>query len=141
VLQVESQVDGTGVKNAVHARLANRQLPKQNIDGLVDYAAYSHAGVITADIAWILSASAGHSSSAKSAKSALSHSGDNGFGQSAPCSPGIVSDSERGDYSARLRRSTRRSMLRFPWDNKVSFQIIFSVCIIINNWKCDDNFL
>lgn len=112
----------------MNARLANRQLPKQNLDGLVEYAAFtgrSHAGAITADIAWVLSASAGHSSSAKSTlyRSSDVSLSDNGFGLSAPCSPAATPDGERGDFSARLRRSTRRSMLRFPWDNKVSYQL------------------
>jgi hypothetical protein len=125
--QVESQIGVTGLRNAVNARLVNKQLPKQNIDGLVEYAtcaSQTQNGVMTADIAWILSASAGHSSSATAAKPRMYVDvdvgpSDIGLGQSAPCSPGSNSFTDLGNLSARLRRSSRRSLSRLPWDNKV----------------------
>ena len=75
---VELSYDGDGVMVAVQARLAKRQLPKLNSDGLVDYAAPIPSSASTrgnssiphgADIEWILAASGGAGSSARSTRS------------------------------------------------------------------------
>ena len=76
---VELRYDGDGAMHAVQAKLARRQLPKLNRDGLVDYASpvptaatsRSSSGIMThgADTDWILSASGGAGSSARSTRS------------------------------------------------------------------------
>lgn len=77
---VELSCEGDGVMAAVQARLARRQLPKLNADGLVDYAVVIPAAASSArgnasatpqgaDLDWILSASGGSGSSARSTRS------------------------------------------------------------------------
>ncbi len=77
---VELTYDGDGVMAAVQAKLARRQLPRLNRDGLVDYAtpipssATSRGSSVIphgADIEWILAASGGSGSSARSTRSDL----------------------------------------------------------------------
>jgi len=111
---------GTDLTSAVNARLNNRQLPKQDSSGLVQYATYlnrfSGASTPTADVDWILSASPGHGSSAKSSAS--------DGGQSSRVSARSCGRSAQDDYqpfgSSRLRRSAaRRGFNRLPWDSEV----------------------
>ncbi len=75
---VELHYDGDGAMAAVQAKLARRQLPKLNRDGLVDYAAAipttasSRGSSVLpqgADTDWILAASGGAGSSARSTRS------------------------------------------------------------------------
>ena len=72
---VELSFEGDGAMGAVQARLARRQLPRLNGDGLVDYATPmpsatglrgSSAAVVGADIDWILSVAPTPSGSARS---------------------------------------------------------------------------
>ncbi len=73
---VELSYEGDGVMAAVQARLAKRQLPKLNGDGLIDYASPMPSSATSrgnmplgADIEWIMAASGGAGSSARSTRS------------------------------------------------------------------------
>ena len=111
---------GTDLTAAVNARLNNRQLPKQDSSGGVEYATYLNrfcgTTTPTADIEWILSASAGHGSSAKS-------SADGGMSSrisSRSCGTSAQDESQPFG-SSRLRRSARRGLSRLPWDSEVKY--------------------
>ncbi|XP_070582266.1 TOG array regulator of axonemal microtubules protein 1-like [Ptychodera flava] len=68
---VELSMEGDGVMAAVQARLARRQLPRLNKDGLVEYSIPLPASATTrgsppsADIEWIMAAAGGGTSSAR----------------------------------------------------------------------------
>jgi len=112
---------GSDLTAAVNARLDNHQLPKQDSSGLVQYATYlnrfSGSSAPTPDVAWILSASAGHGSSAKSPAS--SRMSARSFGSSVPDLP----DDSQPFGSSRLRRSARRGFSRLPWDSEVKYRL------------------
>ena len=122
VFEVEARNGGgTDLTAAVNARLNNRQLPKQDSSGLVQYATYLNRGygmsTPTADVEWILSASAGHGSSAKSSAS---------DGMSSQMSMRSAADESQPFGSARLRRSARRGLAKLPWDSEVRTAILRS---------------
>jgi len=113
---------GTAVTDAVNARLSNRKLPKQQSSGLVEYATHinNHHGTSnpTPDIAWILSASLGYGSSAKSSVS------DGGMSSrmSARSDGSNLPGESQPFGSSRLRRSARHNFARLPWDIEVNRQ-------------------
>jgi len=113
---------GTALTDAVNARLSNRKLPKQQSTGLVEYATHVNnfygASTPTPDIEWILSASAGHGSSAKSAAS------DGGMSSRMSMRSQIsnVPDDSQPFGPSWLRRSARRGFARLPWDIEVKCQ-------------------
>ena len=74
--QVELSSDGEGLMAAVQARLARKQLPRLNSEGLVDYATQTPSSatvrtstVQSADTEWIMAVGAGVSSTARTARS------------------------------------------------------------------------
>jgi len=104
---------GHELMDAVIARLSNRQLPKHNSSGLIEYVALLNrcggTATPTPDLEWILSASSGHGSSAVSDGSASSRR------SSQSSTPGDFQPFE----ASRLRRSGRRGFARLPWDSEV----------------------
>jgi len=111
---------GTALTDAVNARLNNRKLPKQMSTGLVEYVTHvnnSHgASTPTPDIEWILSASVGYGSSAKSSAS------DSGMSSRMSTRSQVLSQSGEAQSfgQSRLRRSARRGFARLPWDSEVT---------------------
>lgn len=109
--------DNLGAVAAMQARLANRQLPKKDASGLVEYVtcAYHNAGNgNTADVDWILAASSGHGSSARSimSDSVCLESVES----SAKSSPSSSSRMEKTPFMTRSRPSMRKSLAKMPWD-------------------------
>jgi len=115
---------GTALTDAVNARLSNCKLPKQQSTGLVEYATHINnfygASTLTPDIEWILSASAGNGSSAKSPIS------DGGLSSrmSARSRGSNLPDESHPFGQSRLRRSARHGFARLPWDSEVKYQQI-----------------
>jgi len=110
---------GSDLTAAVNARLSNCQLPKQDSSGGVEYATYLNrcygTSTPSADVEWILSASAGHGSSAKSSYS----DGGTSSRMSALSCVSHVSDESQPFGSSKFRRSARRGLSRLPWDREV----------------------
>ena len=136
---VELEYDGDGVMAAVQAKLARRQLPRLNRDGLVDYAtpitssASSRGSSVVphgADIEWILAASGGSGSSARSARSDMMEL--ESVTSSARSTPaGLIQDI--GPSPRKPRSAGKHS--RLPWDDDtdVSSSNGYSVGIGYNN--------
>ena len=122
---VELSFDGDGVMAAVQSRLARRQLPRVNADGLIDYAtpipssASSSRGSVPAgaDIDWILMASGSAGSSARSARSDMElESIASGSARSTPVHiPESPVHTPRGS-GRHLASASRRNKL--PWDEE-----------------------
>ena len=117
---VELEFDGDGVMAAVQAKLARRQLPRLNRDGLVDYAtpittsASRASGVVPhgADIEWILAASGGSGGSARSTRSDIMEL--ESVTSSARSTPaGLIQDI--GPSPRKPRSAGKHS--RLPWDD------------------------
>ncbi|ELU00496.1 hypothetical protein CAPTEDRAFT_91714 [Capitella teleta] len=118
---VELSCEGDGVMAAVQARLARRQLPRLSVDGLVDYAilipssASSARGASTpqgADLDWILSASGGSGSSARSSRNEVMElESVTSSARSTPVHP----DNSHGP-SPRRHLSAGKSRNRLPWE-------------------------
>ncbi|XP_074645320.1 TOG array regulator of axonemal microtubules protein 1-like isoform X2 [Tubulanus polymorphus] len=117
---VELGYDGEGVMAAVQARLARRQLPRLNTDGLVDYATPAPTSATTrgatvapqgADIDWIMAASGGMGSARSSVRSSESIELESVSG-SARSTPVNVGPTPRRFYSA------GRGKTKLPWEEE-----------------------
>lgn len=126
VKNVGKATDSLGAVAAVQARLANRQLPKKDTCGLVEYVtcAYHAGNGNTADVDWILAASSGHGSLARSTIS------DSVFLESvettAKNSPSSSAQLERSPLQSlitRSRPSIRKSLAKMPWDSETSPEV------------------
>jgi len=110
---------GSDLTDAVNARLSNRQLPKQDSSGVVQYVTYVNGNcdksMRTADIEWILSATAGNGSSAKSL---VSDSGMSARMSGRSCGSNSQDDAQPF-ASSRLRQSARRGLFKLPLYSEV----------------------
>ena len=148
---VELEYDGDGVMAAVQAKLARRQLPRLNRDGLVDYAtpitssASSRGSSVVphgADIEWILAASGGSGSSARSARSDMMEL--ESVTSSARSTPaGLIQDI--GPTPRKPRSAGKHS--RLPWDDDtdvsssngysvgIGYNSVSTCCYYLQHWN------
>lgn len=116
VRSCEKDTGVVGALVATQARLANLQLPKIGKFGSVEYVTCGSRGSIsggnTADVEWILSASSGHGSSARSCLSDSVVLMD----QSERSSPSPSGRLESATLFTRSRPSMRKSLAKMPWD-------------------------
>ncbi|XP_064623563.1 TOG array regulator of axonemal microtubules protein 1-like isoform X2 [Lineus longissimus] len=123
---VELSVGGDGVMAAVQARLARRQLPRLNADGLVDYATPTPSSATTrgasnvpqgADTEWILLASGG-TGSARSMRSETIELEQ--VTNSARSTPGGLSHEApgKGPSPRRFYSAGRGGKSKLPWEDE-----------------------
>ena len=121
---VELGYDGEGVMAAVQARLARRQLPRLNADGLVDYATPIPTSATTrgnsvpqgADVEWILAASSGSGSSARSNRSDnMELESVTSSARSTPSS--FIMENSATGPTPRRYLSAGKNKARLPWES------------------------
>ncbi|XP_077995867.1 TOG array regulator of axonemal microtubules protein 1-like [Glandiceps talaboti] len=117
---VELSMEGDGVMGAVQARLARRQLPRLNEDGMVEYSNPLPASATTrgsppsADIEWILAAAGGGSSSARDRHS--DHSRELPQPMSARSTSGSSENTGPTPAPRRYHSAGRNRKNKLPWE-------------------------
>ncbi|XP_041353393.1 TOG array regulator of axonemal microtubules protein 1-like isoform X2 [Gigantopelta aegis] len=118
--QVELSSDGEGLMAAVQARLARKQLPRLNTDGLVEYAtpipssATQRSSTLTqgADVEWILSVSGTGSARSSRTDPHMELESVNSSARNTPSAPETPTPVPRRFMSAGRGRN------KFPWEEE-----------------------
>jgi len=133
--QVELSSDGEGVMGAVQARLARRQLPKLNSEGLVEYATPVPSSASTrstasftaqgADMDWIMGGS--------STTSRLSRSDTMELESVSSCPTPTANNNTDANGQSRPFVSAGKGRKKLPWDVDINGQVNQSLRYVISS--------